>query len=217
MGCGRVGARVAMSLDSVGHSVAIIDRSPSAFERLDDDFTGQKITGDGFHRDVLERAGIAEAYAFAAVTDGDNSNVIAARTVSAVYGVERIVARIYDPDRAELFERKGIPTIASVTRTATAVLKRILPPNTSTVWQDLTGAVSLVLIRPGAGWVGKSFGAIERATGTRIAFVARLAGVLVATDRMAVQEYDELYIAMNGDDSAPLRKILSNAPAGDMK
>lgn len=212
MGCGRVGARVATELDADGHSVAVIDKQTSAFERLGEDFSGQRVTGDGFRNSTLEKAGIVGAYAFAAVTNGDNSNIIAARTVREVYHVDRVVTRIYDPDRAELYERMGIPTVAAVMRTSTAVLKRLLPPSVTEIWQDSTGTVSMIQIRPADAWLGYSIGGIERLTRTRIPFVVRMAGTVVAQTNLVLQEYDVLLVAVKSPEVAALRRQLSRAP-----
>lgn len=212
MGCGRVGARVATELDADGHSVAVIDKDTAAFERLGEDFSGQRVTGDGFRRTTLEKAGIDRAYAFAAVTDGDNTNIIAARTVREVYHVDRVVTRIYDPDRAELYERMGIPTVAAVMRTSTAVLKRLLPPSVTQIWQDSTGTVSLIQIRPADSWLGHSIGGIERATHTRIPFVVRLAGTIVAQTNLVLQEYDVLLVAVKSSDVTAVRRQLARPP-----
>lgn len=217
MGCGRVGARLATELDEAGHSVAVIDKRSDAFERLEDSYSGQRVTGSGLDRTVLIRAGIEEAYAFAAVSDGDNSNIIAARTVSEVYQVNRVVARIYDPERAELYERLGIPTVAAVMRTSAAILKRMLPPSTSLVWEDSTGSVSLSVIRPAPQWIGESIDSLERQTHCRVAFISRLAGVVVAAPGMAVQEHDELFIAIEGNDPGAIRRALSAPPRGATK
>src|SRR5450756_3096267 len=108
MGCGRVGATLAQSLEYRGYSVAVIDQNPEAFRRLDAEFGGKKVTGLGFDRETLVQAGIEDAYAFAAVSDGDNSNIIAARVVRETYGVDNVVARIYDWRRAEIYQRLGI-------------------------------------------------------------------------------------------------------------
>lgn len=214
MGCGRVGARIATDLDQMGHTVSVIDRDAHAFERLGDDFSGQRITGSGLHRGVLERAGIEDAYSFAALTNGDNSNIIAARTVSQVYGVTQVVARIYDPERAELYERIGIPTVASVTRTSAAVMKRLLPPSSALVWEDPTGSVSLVQVRPSAGWLGTPFNLIEKITQCKVVFVFRLSGMQLADRRMVVQDGDELVIAQSGITVTELRRTFSQPPQG---
>src|SRR5690606_29780418 len=111
MGCGRVGSSLARALVRIGHEVTVIDRDSSAFLRLGDDFAGQRVVGVGFDRDVLTRAGVGRADAFAAVSSGDNSNIISARVARETFGVERVVARIYDAKRAAVYERLGIPTI----------------------------------------------------------------------------------------------------------
>ena len=114
MGCGRVGSALAAGLERQGHDVAVIDRDPKAFRRLNADFRGEQVCGIGFHRDVLRRAGVEQATAFAAVSSGDNSNIISARVARETFGIERVVARIYDARRAEVYERLGIPTVAIV-------------------------------------------------------------------------------------------------------
>lgn len=212
MGCGRVGALVADELDSVGHSVAIIDQDPDAFSRLSPDFSGRRITGSGFDRTVLKKARITDAYAFAAVSNGDNSNIIATRTVAEEFGVKHVVARISDPERASLYERLGIPTIAATKRIGSAVLTRMLPPGSSLAWTDPTGQVSLVAVRPAPSWYGKPFRAVSEATGGTVAFVSRLASIEVARPFMVVQEEDELYIAVEGTDPGPVRDVLMEAP-----
>ena len=96
MGCGRLGSTLAHKLDSRGHSVAVIDQNADAFRRLGAEFSGTTVTGIGFDRDVLQSAGIDRADAFAAVSSGDNSNIISARLARETFGVSRVVARIYD-------------------------------------------------------------------------------------------------------------------------
>ncbi|MFA6047081.1 MAG: TrkA family potassium uptake protein, partial [Phycisphaerales bacterium] len=127
MGCGRTGATLASEFESRGHSVSVIDVRADAFRRLPSDFKGQKITGLGFDRDTLTSAGVEDAYAFAAVSDGDNSNILAARVVRETYGVENVVARIADSGRADVYRRLGIPTVAPVPWTAAQIVTRLLP------------------------------------------------------------------------------------------
>ena len=127
VGCGRVGSTLALGLVGAGHTVAVVDRKPDSFVRLGDDFKGSKVAGIGFDRDVLEAAGIQQASAVAAVTNGDNSNILIARVAREKFGIENVVARIYDPKRAEIYERLGISTVATVKWTADRILRRILP------------------------------------------------------------------------------------------
>jgi trk system potassium uptake protein TrkA len=127
MGCGRVGSTLAHTLEDAGHSVAIIDQDDRAFRRLRTGFSGRKVTGVGFDRETMKRAGVEEAYAFAAVSSGDNSNILATRVARETFHVPHVVARIYDPGRAEIYQRLGIPTVAAVRWSADQVLRRILP------------------------------------------------------------------------------------------
>ena len=196
MGCGRVGARLASTLDAAGHSVAVIDQDSKAFSRLSPDFSGRRVTGVGMDRDCLRQANIKDAYAFAAVSSGDNSNIIAARVAREVFHVEHVVARIYDPTRAYLYERLGIPTVASVQRTTESVMRRLLPPDASLIWSHPTGEVGLV----------------EELTGCRIVFTSRLGSIRTASPDLVVQEHDQLYFAINGTETAQLRDQLANPP-----
>src|SRR5918912_643130 len=114
MGCGRVGRELTVQLARAGHQVAIIDKKKEAFERLPPGFDAQTVVGLGFDRDVLEEAGIKEADAFVAVSSGDNSNIVSARIAREHFHVQKVIARIFDPRRAEIYERLNIPTVASV-------------------------------------------------------------------------------------------------------
>ena len=156
MGCGRVGATLAQNLEENGHSVSVIDQNPEAFRRLDPGFEGNKVTGLGFDRDTLTQAGIEDAFAFAAVSDGDNSNILAARVVRETFGIENVVARIYDPHRAEIYQRLGIPTVATVRWTAFQVLRRLLPMGASDEFRDYSGKIQLSQIDIHAGLGGQA-------------------------------------------------------------
>lgn len=127
MGAGRVGVMLAHTLEDAGHTVAVIDQDDRSFRRLRKEFGGQKVTGVGFDRETLKRAGIEKAYAFAAVSSGDNSNIIASRVARETFKVQNVVARIYDPNRAEFYQRLGIPTVAAVRWSTDQVLRRLLP------------------------------------------------------------------------------------------
>ena len=144
MGCGRVGSTLAHSLEGRGHSVAIIDQNPDAFRRLGPEFVGLTVTGVGFDRDVLVEAGIERADAFAAVSSGDNSNIISARLGRETFGVSRVVARIYDQRRAQVYERLGIPTVATVRWAADRMVRHLVPEGTVEVFRDPTSVVSIV-------------------------------------------------------------------------
>ena len=125
---------------------------------------------------------------------------------------QRVVARIYDPERAFVYERLGIPTVATVKRTTESVLRRLMPPDAAVTWTHPSGLVSLVTATPIADWYGLSFPTVENLTGERIAFVSRLGTILPARPELVIQEHDQLYFAISGEDPLPLRDILTRAP-----
>lgn len=212
MGCGRVGASLASRLDSAGHSVGIIDQDPDAFRRLPSDFSGRRITGMGFDRDALIQAGIEDAYALAAVSSGDNSNVLAARVARENFGVKRVVARIYDPRRAEVYQRLGITTVATVRWTADQFLRRLLPRGAQVEYRDSTGQVTLASIDHHGEWVGRPVSALEEAVGVRIAFINRGAESIIPQRTTVVQDKDLLYVLARTDEIEKLQRAFTATP-----
>ena len=161
MGCGRVGATLAKDLEAKGHTVAVIDQNREAFRRLGSDFKGTTVAGVGFDRDTLVEAGVERAAAFAAVSNGDNSNILAARVARETYGVANVVARIYDPGRAEIYQRLGIPTVATVLWTTDQIMRRLLPSGSQSEWRDASGTVILSEVHIDSGWHGEPISLIE--------------------------------------------------------
>jgi trk system potassium uptake protein TrkA len=208
MGCGRVGSTLAHILEDRGWSVAVIDQNPDAFRRLGSSFKGKKVTGIGFDQTVLEEAGIREAAAFAAVSSGDNSNVISARVARESFGVERVAARIYDPRRAEVYQRLGIPTVATVRWTADQMLRRLLPDGAQELWRDPTGEVVLAEVAYDPAWVGEKVHAVEAATGARVAFITRLGEAMLPGPGVVLQEGDVLQVIAAHDDLEDLQAAL---------
>jgi trk system potassium uptake protein TrkA len=200
MGCGRVGSSLARQLGRAGHSVAVIDRDPAAFRRLGADFHGQQVTGVGFDRDVLIKARIGEAHAFAAVSSGDNSNIIAARVAREQFNVETVVARIYDAKRAQVYERLGIPTVATVPWTTDRLLRAIIPEGLISEWRDPSGTVTIVNLPYHRHWIGRSLAEFEAAIGVHTAFVVRFGVGLLPTHDTVVQEGDLIYASVLSKD-----------------
>ncbi|MEN3534180.1 TrkA family potassium uptake protein [Microbispora sp. ZYX-F-249] len=215
MGCGRVGSTLAHILEDNGHSVAVIDRDPQAFRRLRAGFRGRRVTGIGFDRDVLEEAGIASATSFVAVSSGDNSNIISARVAREMFGVDNVVARIYDPRRAEVYQRLGIPTVATVRWTADQILRRVLPEGAEPLWRDPTGTVVLAEVAFHQGWIGTRAREIENVTGARVAFLNRMGEALVPKDATVVQEGDILHLVAAENDMDRINKMLSAPPSDE--
>jgi trk system potassium uptake protein len=196
VGCGRVGSGLAVALAETDHSVAVIDRRPQAFARLPEDFGGRTVVGVGFDRDLLIQAGIEEAGAVAAVTNGDNSNILVARVARETYGVDRVVARIYDPRRAAIYERLGIPTIATVQWTTERVLRRILPDTPAVEWTDPSAEVVLVERRLPSAWAGRKLGELDAADLARVSALSRVGVSRVATPTLTLQDGDLVFAAV---------------------
>ncbi|GAA1037467.1 TrkA family potassium uptake protein [Virgisporangium ochraceum] len=212
MGCGRVGSTLAQSLERRGNTVAVIDVNADAFRRLGADFQGLTITGVGFDRDILVNAGIERADAFAAVSNGDNSNIIAARVARETFGVERVVARIYDAKRAEVYERLGIPTVATVRWTADRMLRHIVRDDLLEIWRDPTSTIAIVEIPLHPGWIGRAVRALEEASGARVAYVMRFGASVLPTASMALQDSDQVFMLVDDTIAGSVRKITAAPP-----
>jgi trk system potassium uptake protein TrkA len=214
MGCGRVGSTLAHSLEQRGHSVAVIDVDKDAFRRLGSEFKGRRITGIGFDRDVLIDAGIERADSFAAVSSGDNSNIISARVARETFGVSRVVARIYDGKRAEVYERLGIPTVATVRWTADRMLRQLVPDSNVPVWRDPTSTVSILEVPVHDDWVGRAVSAIEEGSGARVAYLMRFGLGMLPTPSTVLQDGDQVFMLVTDDMTAQVTKITGTAPDG---
>lgn len=212
LGCGRVGSSLAASLEKRGHSVAIIDIDQDAFRRLGANFRGSTVKGVGFDRSVLVEAGIENAQGFAAVSSGDNSNILAARVVRETFNVDNVVARIYDPGRAEVYERLGIPTVATVRWAADQVLRRLLPEGAEPLWRDPSGEVRLVQVHINSAWVGKSVGKLTTVSQCPIPFILRLGQGMTTRSDTLIQDGDLIYAAVESERVSELETITSAAP-----
>lgn len=212
MGCGRVGATLARILGRNGHDVAVIDVDPSSFRRLGTEFEGETVTGIGFDRDTLVAAGIKEAYAFAAVSSGDNSNILAARVARETFGVEHVAARIYDPGRAMVYQRLGIPTVATVRWTADQMIQRLLPQGAMPELTDPSGRIVIAEVPLTPEWIGRPLVEVERHTGARVAYLTRLGeGILPGADTV-VQHGDLVHLAVQREHLGRVERICDQPP-----
>jgi trk system potassium uptake protein TrkA len=215
MGCGRVGSTLARSLEDRNHTVAIVDTNPDAFRRLGPSFNGIKVTGIGFDQDVLEKAGIEKADAFCAVSSGDNSNIIAARVAREQFGIQRVVARIYDPGRAEVYQRLGITTVATVRWTADQVLRRILPAGAEPDFRDPSGSIRLDSILANEKWIGERTVKLQDQAGCRIAWIDRLGVGTLPTRESVMQEGDVLHVVMREENAEKVYAEFERGPEID--
>jgi trk system potassium uptake protein TrkA len=222
MGCGRVGSTLAHRLAGIrvapggngpSHTVAVIDQDPDAFRRLGPEFTGLTVTGIGFDREVLMEAGIERADAFAAVSSGDNSNIISARVARETFGVNRVVARIYDQRRAEVYERLGIPTVATVRWTADRMLRALVPLQQVELWRDPTSTVSIVEVPVHSDWISRPVRALEDACGARTAFIMRFGIGTLTTPSTILQDGDQVFMLLTDDIVGEVTEVTGSAPA----
>jgi trk/ktr system potassium uptake protein len=211
MGCGRVGSTLARSLEERGHTVAVIDSSPDAFRRLGPGFSGDKVTGYGFDQTVLEAAGISTAGAFAAVSSGDNSNIISARVARETFGIDNVVARIYDPGRAEVYQRLGIPTVATVRWTSDQIMRRLLPDGSEPEWRDPSGSIRIEVVDAPGSWIGRRLTELE-STGLRVAFVTRMGEGMMPGTEVVLQDGDVLHLVMADADADSINAAIAAGP-----
>ena len=198
VGCGRVGSELAGALTAAGHSVSVIDKNAKAFGRLPTGFLGERIVGFGFDRDHLAAAGIERADAVAAVTSGDNSNILCARIARETFGVERVVARIYDPRRALIYQRLGISTVATVAWTTDQVLRRLVPASEHAHdWVDPSGRVCLVQRALPRACVGVKLSKLDEPGRFWITAITRFGEAKLVDDATIGQEGDLVhFVAM---------------------
>lgn len=212
MGCGRVGSTLALSLESQGHDVAVIDRERAAFRRLGPEFEGRRVVGVGFDRDTLIQAGIEEAYAFAAVSSGDNSNILAARVARENFGVQNVVARIYDPGRAEIYQRLGIPTVGTVRWTVDRMIRRLLPHGSAPQHTDPSGNVVIAEVAVNPAWIGTPIARLDAHIGARTAYLMRLGAGVIPHDDTILQDGDIVNVLTTVDHVSTVERILEKTP-----
>jgi trk system potassium uptake protein TrkA len=204
MGCGRVGSTLARSLEDRNHTVSIIDSNPDAFRRLGPSFNGTKVTGYGFDQAVLSEAGIERADAFAAVSSGDNSNIIAARVARETFGIQQVVARIYD-----------ITTVATVKWTADQVLRRILPAGAEPDFRDPSGTIRVDQVLVPDTWVGHRTVQFQEQAVCRIAWIDRLGEGILPSREAVLQEGDLLHLVMREESANRVYDVLKKGPEDD--
>lgn len=207
-GCGRVGSSLATSLERLGHSVAVVDKNAKAFDRLRSDFGGRQVVGFVFDREVLEEAGIAEAEAFASVTSGDNSNIVSARVAKEHYRVPHVVARIYDPRRAQIYQRLGIQTVATVRWTTDQIMRSLLPEDVPVEYTIDNGEVVITAVPSHSDLVGKRALDFDLEGRRRVIAISRFGVPRLPDKDLTIQEGDIIHISVVRPDAAALAEDL---------
>jgi len=214
MGCGRVGSMLAIELDGLGHEVVVVDQDPGSFRRLGTSFGGSTVTGVGFDWDTLREAGVERTDAFVAVSSGDNSNIVAARVARENFDVGTVVARIYDPRRAEIYQRLGIPTVATVRWTADRVLRRLLPGGVHEDYRDPSGAIILAELAVAPSWVGQTYARLEQECGIKVGHITRVGEGQLTTVSTVIQEGDIVHALLASADADRAAAAVAKAPEG---
>jgi trk system potassium uptake protein TrkA len=196
VGCGRVGAELADALGQQDFTVSVIDKNAGAFEHLHPGFGGTTLVGPGFDRDILEEAGIRRADVFIAVTNGDNSNIVCARIAKEHYGCKTVAARIYDPRRAQIYERLGIPTVATVAWTTDQVMARVMPAPQSILATIGSGDVVAIGTEVPQAAAGVRIGDLNVPGKLLVTALSRFGRTQVADPAVIVQEGDFLNVTV---------------------
>ncbi|GAB3147049.1 TrkA family potassium uptake protein [Amycolatopsis stemonae] len=208
MGCGRVGSTLAQQLAADGHAVCVLDRDPATRELLPAGYPGDFVVGNGYHRDVLRQAGIDDADAFVAVTAGDNTNIVGARIAKEDYRVPQVVARIYDPRRADIYRDLGIPTVASVRWTTHRIHQLLSHRNLDP--ETVFGNGETLLVRePLPAWfTGRPFAELEVDGEIRVVAVTRGGASFLPTAASTAEAGDTVGFAVAASSLPRLSSFL---------
>jgi len=208
-GYGRVGRYLARMLEFEGHTVSVIDQNPMVFECDEcDEILGQKFIGPVFDRDVLEDAGIRDADCFAAVTSGDNSNIVGARTAKEYFRVPRVIARIYDPRRAEIYRGLGISTIASVTWTSTRLLDMVTHPDLHSEYQYGNAEVELMEVDVPGSLDGKVYSELNVSGEIAVSAIVRAGSAILPADGFRLEAGDTMFVNVLRESAGKLERLL---------
>jgi trk system potassium uptake protein TrkA len=210
VGCGRVGSELAMQLSEDGHSVVVVDRNRDSFRRLTR-FHGKTLVGSGFDRDILLQAEAGQADGLAAVTSGDNSNILCARIARDNYNIKNVVARIYDPARADIYMKLGIPTVATSLWTTQQVKRWLMPTDDSLEWTDGTGSLHLVERIVPDHLAGKPVAAFNSGDKVRVVGMVRAGLGRVSIEGLFAQEGDIFEFLVTTEGLETLQSLLSSA------
>lgn len=208
MGCGRVGSRLAKVLTLEGHEVAVIDKDPTAFKRLGEAFKGKAIEGVGFDRDVLEKAGIEQADAFIAVTNGDNHNIVGALVAKNKFRVPKVVARIYDPAREKLYQHLGIQTISSTAWAANKIKNLICHVELIRHFSFGNGEVEVVEGEISPQLAGRSINDLNIPGEIAVIAIVRFGRAFIPTSGVTFKEKDGIQVAVESSSLPKLKKML---------
>jgi trk system potassium uptake protein len=209
IGCGRMGSGLAQTLGLRGHAVTVVDKDPAAFERLGASFKGQTVIGVGFDQQVLLQAGIERADGLAAVTESDEANVVAARLASQIFRVPRVVARLYDPRKAEIYKRLGLQTIATTTWGINRIADILLYSQLDAIVSLGSGGVDIVRVDLPPLLVGRTVKELSIPGEVHVVSISRGGKTFLPTLGTVFQEGDVVYAAVLAASADRLKTLLA--------
>jgi trk system potassium uptake protein TrkA len=208
VGCGRIGSGLAQALDKAGHEIYVIDSNPAAFSKLNPAFKGKTIEGIGFDRDVLKKARIDRADALAAVTSSDESNAVIAQLAREAYRVPKVVARMYDRQKAEIYRRLGVLTLSSTAWGIRRAMDLINYSPLNTVLSLGSGDVELVEIEVPALLIGRQARELMLAGEVTVAAVDRGNKTFIPTMGTTLEKGDVIYLTVATGSTGRLKRLL---------
>jgi trk system potassium uptake protein TrkA len=214
MGCGRVGEQLARLLVNEGHEIVVIDPDAAALARLGPGFKGERIAGVGFDQDILLKAGIERADAFAAASSSDNANIVAARIAHNIFHVPRVVARLFDPRRTEIYRRLGMLTISSTTWGAERIRELLTSADLDPILSFGSGEVSLVNIEVPPQLVGRMVKDLTVSTEIAVVAITRQGAAFIPTLGSQFQEGDMLQVAVQASSLERFKNLLGLSEGG---
>ena len=210
VGCGRVGANLANALSAERHAVVVIDRNPLSFGRLSRDFNGQMLTGVGFDREILQKADIEGADALAATTDSDNVNIVVTVTAKETFKVPRVVARIYDPEAAEIYRREGIPTVTPTILAANTMKAMIAHPQLTILSALGSGEVKIIEVEAPAALAGRAVQDASIPGESMIHVIVRRGQAMIPRADTRLEAGDVLHITVATRSISNLERLLAH-------
>ena len=205
VGCGRVGSELAKLLSSEGHNVVVIDRSPKSFDRLGRTFNGVTLVGNGFDVELLKQAGIAQADAFCSVTNGDNSNIVAAQAAKKIFKVPKVIARVYDPSRADIYKSLGLDILSGTILFASMLRDKIIESRFSSYLIE-SKDVGVLEIEVDEAMAGKTAGEISLPGELMVVMIKGIKGVVLPEPKTKLHKNDVLMAVVKTESLDKVRK-----------
>ncbi|MFH1577489.1 MAG: TrkA family potassium uptake protein [Candidatus Omnitrophota bacterium] len=205
VGCGRVGAELAKLLSNEGHDVVVVDKDPASFNRLGGSFNGLTVVGNGFDLDLLESAGIKKAGVFCALTNGDNTNLVAAQVAKKIFSIPKVIARVYDPERAQIYQALGLDIISGTSLFAAMIRDKIIESQFSSYLIE-SKDVGVLRIEIKDNLVDRKVKDINLEGELQVAAIKKIEGTIIPTPETMLEQKDVVMAIVKIDSLEKIRK-----------